>query len=388
MVPALGVVQILSWGSTFYLLGVLARPIAQETGWSYDWVIAGVSLGLLVAGLISPRVGRTIGERGGRVVLASSSMLLASGLIVLGLAQSFVVYLAAWLFIGAGMGCGLYDAAFATLGSIYGKDARMPITWVTLFGGFASTVCWPLSAYVVSVLGWRGACFVYAAIQLGLSLPLILLALPGRSFIAPPGSQAGTAKNRVRLLADEIPVFALLSLVLTFGASILSIVGVHLLPILQERGLELSAAVALGALVGPSQVGARVVEMLAGRHYPPIWTMITSTVLVASSAALLYSGYPTYSAAVVLYGAGNGIGSVARGTLPLWLFGPSRYPALMGRLAFPILVSMAVSPFLGAVALGAGGADLTLALLTTIAVGNVLLVGILYLLSRRRIRAE
>src|SRR5262245_3236495 len=143
-------------------------------------------------------------------------------------------------------------------------------------------------------------------------------------------------------------------------------------------------AVALGALVGPSQVGARVVEMLAGRHYQPIWTMVASAVLVAVGTGLLLAGLPAYSLAIVLYGAGNGIASVARGTLPLALFGPLRYPALMGRLALPILMSMALSPFFGAITFRVGGANLTLGLLAFVGAANVLLVCLLFMLSRRR----
>src|ERR1700704_838255 len=313
VVAALGVTQILAWGSTFYLLGVLANPIARDTGWGYDWVISGVSVGLLTAGAVSPRVGRAIGKWGGRRVLALSAVLLAGGLLLLGTSQSIAWYLTAWLLIGAGMGSGLTDAAFSTLGSIYGEDARSPITSLTLFAGFASTLCWPLSAYLVERQGWRGACFIYAAIQIGVALLILLLALPGRSFIAPSTDHEG-ARSRASLAPGELPIFALLAVVLTLSAAILSMLGIHLLPLLQARGLELSAAVGLGAIVGPSQVGARVIEMLAGRHYHPIWTMVGSAALVAIGTGLLFADFPVYSVAIVLYGAGNGIGSVARGT--------------------------------------------------------------------------
>jgi len=383
VVAALGVTQILAWGSTFYLLGVLANPIARDTGWGYDWVISGVSVGLLTAGAVSPRVGRAIGKWGGRRVLALSAVLLAGGLLLLGTSQSIAWYLTAWLLIGAGMGSGLTDAAFSTLGSIYGEDARSPITSLTLFAGFASTLCWPLSAYLVERQGWRGACFIYAAIQIGVALPILLLALPGRSFIAPSTDHEG-ARSRASLAPGELPIFALLAVVLTLSAAILSMLGIHLLPLLQARGLELSAAVGLGAIVGPSQVGARVIEMLAGRHYHPIWTMVGSAALVAIGTGLLFADFPLYSVAIVLYGAGNGIGSVARGTLPLVLFGSSRYPILMGRLALPILMSMALSPFLGAIAFQVGGANSTLGLIAFLGAANVLLVGLLWTLSRRR----
>ena len=376
IVTALGVTQILAWGSSFYLLGVLANEIVRDTGWSYAFVMAGVSAGLFVAGLVSPRVGRTIAARGGRPVLATSALLLALGLMLIAAAPNIAVYLGGWIVIGAGMGAGLYDAAFSTLGGIYGKDARKPITWVTLFGGFASTVCWPFSAFLVEQLGWRGACFVYAAIQLGFSLPIHLFVLPPR-----PNEVAATAADRAgsSLARNERLVFGILATVLTLGAAILSMVGMHLLVLLQARGITLAAAVAFGAMVGPSQVGARVIEMLAGSRYHPIWTMIASAVLVAAGTWLLYLDVPIYAVALVLYGAGNGIGSIARGTLPLALFGAQRYPVLMGRLALPLLIAMSVAPLIGALIFNAAGADGTLGILASMATLNVALVGALKL---------
>lgn len=153
IIPVLGVTQILAWGSSYYLLAVLATPIAGDTGWPLAWVVGGLSLGLLVAGIISPRVGDSIQRLGGRLVLATSAVFLAFGLIGLALSPNLPIYIASWLVLGVGMGAGLYDAAFATLGRLYGQRARTAITTLTLFGGFASTVCWPLSAYFVSAFG-------------------------------------------------------------------------------------------------------------------------------------------------------------------------------------------------------------------------------------------
>ena len=243
VVTALGVTQILAWGSTFYLLAVLAPYIARDTGWTYDRVVIGASVGLFVAGLVSPRVGRFISSHGGRPVLAIGALLLAAGLAALGAANSFPIYLAAWAVIGAGMGASLYDAAFSTLGNIYGSNARPSITAVTLFGGFASTVCWPLSAYLVEHLGWREACFVYAAIQIAISLPLHLLALPRGRHVA--NAQNGAAKPSVHLQPGERGIFAVLAIVVTIGAAFLSIIGTHLLPLLQARGLDLALAVSI-----------------------------------------------------------------------------------------------------------------------------------------------
>jgi MFS family permease len=390
VIAALGITQILAWGSSFYLPAVLAKPIAADTEWSLGWVVGGLSVGLLAAGLVAPRVGRTIDAKGGRPVLVASSILLGSGLATLALAHSLPVYLMAWLLMGIGMGAGLYDAAFATLGRLYGGQARSAITTLTLWGGFASTVCWPLSAWLVEHFGWRGACAVYAAIQILVSLPLHAFVLPGVGTVRPdakpsgktpeapaPQTLTGSRRNRA---------FLLLATVLTLGAMTASMIGVHLLTLLQARGLDLAAAVALGALVGPSQVGARVVEMAFGRHYHPIWTMVASVALVAGGMILLVAGVPILSLALALYGAGNGLGSIAKGTLPLSLFGPFGYASLMGRLAMPSLLAQALSPFLGAILIEWSGPAAALGLLAGLASVNIILVGFLWTVSRPAMR--
>lgn len=357
VVAALGVTQILAWGSSYYLVAVMAQPIAAETGWPLALVVGGFSLGLLVSGLVSPRVGRTIDRLGGRPVLALSSVLIGAGQLTLALAHHVPVYLLAWAIMGAGMGAGLYDAAFSTLGRLYGERARRAITSLTLWGGFASTVCWPLSAFMVEAIGWRGACLVYAAIQVGVSLPIHLALLPRAvPDAAPPAAKpAGPAaidgrRRRALLLHGSVLVLA---------AVISSMISVHLLTLLQARGLELAAAVALGALIGPAQVASRVVEMTVGARFHPVWTMIAAMSLILAGLAAL-SLTPWAALALVLYGAGNGIYSIAKGTLPLALFGREGYATLMGRLAMPALLTAALSPFVGAALIEAVGAGPTL----------------------------
>jgi predicted MFS family arabinose efflux permease len=384
VICALGITQILAWGSTFYLPAVLAPIIVRDTGWPYDVTVGGASVGLMIAGLAAPPVGRLINERGGRGVLAAGALLLAAGLSGIALAPNVACYLAAWAVTGVGMSASLYDAAFSTVGKIYGAGARSLIASLTLFGGFASTVCWPLSAFLAAHLGWRGACATYAAIQIGVALPLLLLALPHTSSAAT--DTTSKARRALQLRAGEFLLFVLLAAVLTIAASILAIVGTHLLPILIARGLDTATAVGLGVIIGPSQVGARTIEMLAGSRYHPVWTMVASAVLVAIAAAMLMLELPMVALAIVLYGAGNGIGSVARGTLPLALFGSERYPVLMGRLAFPLMLAMALSPFIGGVIFQRGGAAWTLLLLTALASLNVALVAILRIMIWRFVR--
>ncbi|WP_026190743.1 MFS transporter [Methylobacterium sp. WSM2598] len=377
VISALGVVQILTWGTSYYLLTVLAPPIAADTGWPLPWIIGSLSAGLLVSGLVSPHVGRTIGQAGGRPVLAFATVVLALGLLVLGLAPNLPVFFLGWLILGAGMAAGLYDAAFATLGRLYGAGARPAISTLTLWGGFASTVCWPLSAFLVAQLGWRGTCFAYAGLLLALALPLVLLVLPAPPPL--PGADIATdPAGNGPLSSRERRAFMLLAGILTLGGATTAIVSVHLLNLLQAQGTSLATAVSLGALVGPSQVAARVIEMAnKGRHHP-IWTLTAAMGLIALGLLLLWAGVSIVALALVLYGAGNGVYSIARGTLPLALFGPVRYAPLLGRLALPNLVAQALAPSLGAVVLAQGGASVTLSLLVVLTLLNMGLVGALW----------
>jgi MFS family permease len=243
-------------------------------------VVGGLSLGLLVAGLVSPAVGRAIQDYGGRPILAFSSTLLAAGLIGVGLSQNIPTYLVGWIVIGLGMGAGLYDAAFATLGRIYGERARSAITMLTLFGGFSSAICWPLTWLLVQTTSWRSTCFIYASLQLAVCLPIYLLLLPkntahtsrlesGLSQPTASATDTPTAKNSSVL-------FVLVGAAITLSAVIQSMMSLHLLTILQKRGVGQTTAVALGTFVGPSQVSARILEMVVGCHFHPVWTMVSA----------------------------------------------------------------------------------------------------------------
>jgi len=372
VIAALGVGQILAWGASYYLPAILARPIAAEMGWPLAWVVGGLSLGLLVAGLVAVRVGHAIERHGGRPVLAASVVLLATGLAILAATTNLAIFFLAWIVLGIGMAAGLYDAAFSCLGRIFGSEARPAITALTLWGGFASTVCWPLSAFLAETLGWRGACLVYAGIFMVVVLPLILFTLPREE-----RRDRAAVTSHTAIAAGETPpgrrglAFAILSAMMVASGAVMAVWSVHAITILEADGLSLAAAVALGALVGPAQVGGRVIEMLTGGRYHPIWTMASSVVLVALGMALLWIDFPVPAIALIAYGAGNGIWSIARGTVPLALFGVDGYAVLMGKLAVPSLLAQAAAPPIGAALLDAVGAGGTLGVLAAIALGNV-----------------
>jgi MFS family permease len=387
-IVALGIAQILAWGSSFYFPAVLAIPIVADTGWPLSLVVGGVTIGLLVGGLISPKVGALIGRHGGRPVLAASSVLFACGLAAIGLSPSLLFYLAGWVLVGLGMGTGLYDAVFAALGRRYGHAARGPITHLTLFGGFASTVCWPLSAFLVESAGWRATCLVYAGLHLAIALPLQLYAM--RNATTADGAEAEPASSDPRVsppqVAPDASLLVLIALILSIAAGVGSIVVVHLLIMLQARGLDATEAVAIGTLFGPAQVGARLVETLFGRNYHPLWTLVAALVLMALGLALLLPDRAPVVLAVILYAAGYGISWIARGTLPLALFGPARYPQLIGAIAMPSLIVQALAPIAGAFAIEHYGTSAAIAGLLAFAALNItLMVGMTVRIAALRI---
>lgn len=392
VVATLGLTQILAWGSTYYLPAVLAKPISLETGWPLGWVIGGLSIGLLVAGLISPRVGRAIHEHGGRPVLALSSGVFALGLVAMATTSRLPVYLAAWSVLGLAMAMGLYDAVFATLGGLYGVAARTSIAAVNIFAGFAGTLSWPFSAFLVELWGWRVACLVYAGLHLTLALPAHLLFIPRST---PPHrlpDRPSHDRANFRVLSSGVEVvsqerqlvlFAMIATSLMIGAAITSVMTVHLLPILEARGKTLSATVALAALIGPSQVGARVYEITLGQRFHPTWTFLTAGCLMAGGVTVLAVAFQLVAVGLILYGAGVGIMTIAKGTLPLAVFGASRYPIVVGRLALPSLIAQAIAPAIAALLLvRREGPSEILTLLASAGLLNVILILALRYASR------
>jgi MFS family permease len=340
-VAGLGLAQTLAWGSTYYLPAILANSIAAELGLGTPWIFIAFSAGLLVAAFLGPTAGRLIDVHGGRRVLPASNLVMAAGLALLGSTTGIVSLFAAWLVIGVGTSAGLYEAAFATLAGIYGRDARRAITGITLIAGFASTVCWPLSAYMDVTIGWRATCFVWAAAHLLIGLPINASLPPGRS-TEKKSEAAGGEATQGRLLV-------MISLAFVFAAAWFcsTAMAAPLPRVLQESGASLAAAVAAAALVGPAQVGARVLEFWLMRQVHPIVSArIASLAHPVGAAGLIALGAPAASPFAVIHGAGNGVMTIASGALPLALFGPGGYGLRQGVLMAPARVISASAPFL------------------------------------------
>lgn len=371
-VVVLGLVQILSWGGSFYLMAVMAAPLVAETGWSQQWVYGALSLGILVSGLLAPLSGHIIARSGGRMLLALSGAVMAVGLAVMALSHSLPLFLAAWVIIGVGMAMGLYDALFATLGTRYGGQARSAITSITLISGFCTSLVWPGTALLIHLLGWRGACFAIAAMLLLLVLPAYFYALPDKAAVVKPKSATMPAPQ-----SDIAPsLFWLLCAIFTLASVIMTAISVQLIALLQASGYTLAAALGLSAILGPCQVGSRVVDILFKRGHP-IWTALFSVGLVALGLLSLALFPQLALLSMVLYGAGNGLRAIVRGTLPLAMVKPEAYAVVVGRMARPALIGQALTPLAGGYLFATFGASVTLWTLCALALLNVALVVLL-----------
>jgi predicted MFS family arabinose efflux permease len=367
-VATLGTAQTLAWASSYYLPAMLAAPMARDLGVSTPTVFAAFSVALVISALVGPASGRAIDRHGGRPVLMGTNLVFAAGLVSLGLAQGPVSMFAAWALIGLAMGSGLYEAAFAALVRLYGHEARNPITGITLIAGFASTVGWPLSALLELQFGWRGACFAWAALHLLLGLPLNALLPKSPPAHTPAASLGSPAALPPDPLQPQRPALTAALLAYVFAATwfVSTAMATHLPQMLQMAGATLAVAVAAGALVGPAQVAGRLLEFgLLQRLHPLLSGRLAALAHPLGAALLLGTGAPAAMAFALLHGAGNGIMTIAKGTLPLALFGAQGYGARQGWLMLPARVAQAAAPFLFGMALqrwGAGALWLTLAL--------------------------
>src|SRR5262245_35286161 len=341
VILALGTTQTLAWASSVYLPAILADPMAQDLGISANWIFGAYSGALVIAGLLGPRIGRQIDRVGGRPVLSLSNLSLAGGLVLLGFAHSIPMLLEAWLVLGIGMGYGLYDAAFGALGRIYGEQARGAITGITLMAGFASTIGWPLTAYGLAHIGWRDTCFAWAAAHMLIGLPLNLLMLP-------PVPSAKSAENAVK---PQIPIdrtMALLALAFALVWIVTGAMAAQFPRILEAAGATHVEAIAAGALIGPAQVLARIIEIGFLSRFHPIVSARLAFAMHPLGALIVALTGGTVGATIfaIFHGAGNGVITIARGTLPLAIFGPKNYAYRLGLLGAPARMAQAPAPLI------------------------------------------
>jgi predicted MFS family arabinose efflux permease len=349
VVAALGTAQTLAWASTYYLPAMLAVPMAKDIGVSTPTVFAAFSMALIVSALLGPYAGRSIDRWGARPVLSGTNLVFALGLAALANAHGPAGLFCAWVILGIGMGSGLYEAAFSALVRLYGRDSRNAITGITLIAGFASTIGWPLSNLLEHQVGWRGACYAWAALHLLIGLPLNLSLPKANPQGLLPGPEPGaTARDSVPLTGARARRAGVL-LATVFAATwfISTAMAAHLPRLLQSTGATLATAVAVGALIGPAQVAGRLLEFgFLRRLHPLLSARLAATMHPIGASLLLFIGGPAAAVFAVMHGAGNGILTIANGTLPLVLFGTKGYGQRQGMLMVPARLAQASSPWL------------------------------------------
>jgi len=391
VVCALGATQTLAWASSTYLPAILAAPIARDLGISRATVFGAFSVSLLVMAAAGPAVGRAIDRAGGRHMLMWSNLVLAAGLALLGAADHVAMLFAAWCILGAGMAMGLYDAAFAALVRIYGVDARKPITGITLIAGFASTVGWPLSAFMDAQIGWRGACLVWAGLHLLVALPMNWRLIPAVADVPPAPPKGTPAAGQADAVADPADAgarrrrFAILAVYFATTAFVTSAYASHLPGLLTAMGAGAAGAVLAAALLGPAQVAARLVEfgVISRYRVQALTTARVATALHPLACLILgvFGGPLGFAAAfALLHGAGNGMITIAKGTLPLALFGAAGYGLTQGWLGVGARLMQATAPYAFGLVLDVFGGRVALAISAGL---SLLALGSLFLLRAR-----
>ncbi len=351
-VCALGISQITAWGTSYYCLGVLAGPIVADTGWSRSLVYFGFTLALLAMGTVSTWAGRAIDRYGARTVMITGTVLVSAGLAGLSLVPSEAAYLAVWVFLGIGMRLCLYDAAFAALVQIVPSRGRTAISYLTLFGAFASTVFWVVGHFVNAAVGWRQTLLLFAAINFAVCLPLNWLSLAHRE-----SAQTSDAQTQPTASPDGAPLegrtrslaMVLFALVMSLNAFIFGVMTIQLVPLLEATGLALAAAVWVASMKGVAQFCGRVVEIVFGRKLRAITIARIAIGVLAVAFVVLFAGRGNLVAVLaftLLMGASQGVVTIVRGALPLALFGAEGYGTVLGILATPILIVNAASPTL------------------------------------------
>ncbi|MCW2249144.1 hypothetical protein M2352_004804 [Azospirillum fermentarium] len=360
LVLCLGLSQLVCWGTTFYLVAIFGDAMAAGLGLGLSWIHGGFTVALVAMGLVSGWVGRTIDRRGGRGVMVAGSLLGAAGCLMLAGCGGVAGYYAAWVVLGVAMRCCLYDAAFASLARVGGAAARRPISHITLLGGLASSAFWPIGQALIERVGWRWALVAYAGFLLA-TVPLHMKIPGGDRTPAPATAAAGAEPPR----AAGRRAAVLYAVIVASTGALASALSAHMIGIFAGMGLGMGVAVALSSLRGVGQSAARLAEVLFGKRLSPTGLAVLATALLPLSAGFGFASGVSVAAGAafsVLFGAGNGLATIVRGTLPLALFDPRTYGATVGRLIAPGFYVSAAAPLVFALVMERFGAAAALPL--------------------------
>ena len=379
----------IGYGTLYYPFAILGPEIARAQGWSTGFVFGVFSVALLTSAVTASLVGRVMDRFGARPVMVTGSCLAALTLANLSLVQSMAGFAVAMLLIEFSARMVQYETGFAALTAIHGRQARRPIAYVTLVAGFASTVFWPLIHWLLGYMDWRGVCLVLAAANLLIALPIHAM-IPR---VAKARYDIDPAAHSIRdpgLLkpGNRTSAFIFMAIAFAGGSFLMSAVHTSFFLILSEMGRGAALAALAGAVIGPMQVAARLIEMLSGeRVSSSVIGVISGTTLLLGLACLVaglwLDGELIVIAFAVSFGIGQGLNFIARAILPARLFGTDGYGAITGNLATIRLIAMAGAPVCTALAISHAGIGATFALLILVALVAVLASLVLVAIEKR-----
>lgn len=350
LVAMLSVAQLVSWGTIFYGFPLFIASMEAELGWSRSLLNGALSLGLLTAGFAAYPVGRIIDVYGGRLVMSLGSALAVLLFVAWAHVRDPVLFYAIWFGLGLAQACTLYTPVFAVLTRLFPDSAKVRITMLTLTGGFASTVFTPLIAWWIESLGWQTALLLMAACNLVFCLPVHALLLRDRAKPQTNDAPAQVGDRTPIQRALRNPVFWGLAVCFTFYLLAHAMLIFHFLPMLAEYGVALATAVAIITVIGPAQVGGRIL-LLFGRKIETVATgYVVMSLFVLAMLLLVFfpSAVPVLFAMAAIYGAANGMMTILRGTSVPELLGREGFGAISGALTLPASIAAAIAPSLAA----------------------------------------
>ena len=359
----------------FYAYGVLMQPMQIELQASKPVIVGAYSLALLISGLLSTLAGSIIDRVGGRLLMGAGTVLAALMLALLSTVHSVTGLYLIWAGIGAAMSATLYQPAFAVITQIFEGGFRRAITMLTLFGGFASTVSWPLTQWLLEHYGWRGTWMIYAVANLVICLPIHALLPRAASIKAKSKTRAVDSVGLTAVLRE--PSFYLVTAAVTLNALVFSAMSLHLIAILHDRGMSAYYAAGIGAMIGPMQVLGRILETTFGKSVTTRQIGLMAMALLPTALILLFAPAEwllLYGLFAAMYGIGNGVMTIVRGSLPAELYGRQAYGAISGAMATPVTIAFAAGPFVASLlyAVGGGYPGAIMALIGVASLGAVL----------------
>lgn len=361
LIGTLGLAQIVSWGSIYYGFSLFVLPMQASFGWSLTLMNGALTLGLLVAGVCAYPVGAYIDRHGGRAVMTLASLAATGAFLCWSRIETPAALYAVWAGFGVCMAGALYEPLFVVLTYHFRADARRAITALTLVAGFASTVFVPLIEILLRLLHWRDVLLVLAALNFVVCVPLHATVLPDRADSPPPNTAQARRGSTRALLGRHLrnPVFWGLALWFTAYAGTASGLMFQLVPYLKSRNVDAGTLLLAVALVGPAQVGGRLLLMLRHQHGELGRVGALTTALTPLAVLILIQAPPTTAWLVVFamtFGIANGISTILRGVVPSEWLGRDDFGRTMGLLAAPMMIVAALAP-LGAAAIWSASGD-------------------------------